>query len=477
MTSNLLIYAKKGINRLHTQTYLFWATSLFYIGLWLANPNNKIVVAAFIGLIGIYYVRLKHIDISLILAYLASTIIATGKRYTFLLLDSPLISPIIFPDGYLMHITISPKHVLAFIAILILIRNLIINPKRQLKHQDLLIFGLYLWIIMTDFLTSPRPDISLLISISALHTLAIYLLIRIQSFTRPLLSFALPIVFSLILFQSSISFLQLLSGSPIYKQLEAMVNIEYFGHTADELAFRFRPVGTFDHANGLGAWLSLHLLIFAGLLLSSPTSTTLKVATLTGTITLIFTLSRSSWLGLSLGYIFLLFMLQKHKQLNLRLRLINFKPLLLLALPLCFLFILPRAIQTMESYGRYGGGGFFREKQIETTIKLITNHPLLGVGSGMSVLQSINEYPASVFSHTPLLVHHYPLLYTAEQGLMATLILSIIIIRIITMLLRKPVQIGLASGIIAMLIVGLFQPFMLVEYIIIYSAIFMNRNL
>jgi hypothetical protein len=477
MTSNLLTYAHKVINRLHIQTYLFGATSLFYIVLWLANPNNKIIVASFIGLIGIYYIRLKNLNISLILAYLASTIIATGKRYTFLILDSPLISPIIFPDGYLMHITISPKHVLAFIAVLILIRNQIINPKSQLKHQDLLVIGLYLWTIMTDYLTSPRPDISLLISMSALHTLAVYLLIRIQSFTRPLWSFALPIVLSLILFQSSISFLQLLSGSPIYKQLEAMVNIEYFGHTADELAFRFRPVGTFDHANGLGAWLSLHLLILAGLLLSSPTSNTLKLTSLAGAITLIFTLSRSSWLGLSLGFIFLLFMLKKCKLLHVRPNLINFKPLVLLALPLCVFFILPRAIQTVESYGRYSGGGYFREKQIETTIKLITNHSLLGVGSGMSVLQSINEYPASVFSYTPLMVHHFPLLYTAEQGLIALIILSLIIIKIVTKLLRKPIQLGLAGGIIAMLIVGLFQPFMLVEYVIIYSAIVMNRNL
>ena len=468
--------------------FIFWTTLTFFLSLWIINPGNYFVAAGFIGLIIVYYYRTKDFRKSLLLAYLASTIVFTGKRYPIELIPPGIIPKEIFPEGYMAFFVISPKHILASLMVFVWLRDLIRKGMSFIKvtKVDLLVLGFFLLIIISGFFGSKRPDISSLFDFLGLHTLIFYFYLRtyIAKYSHYFLALLIGLFAALILFESLISFQQFIAGSPIYKSIEVQVDIELFGRASDEQEFAFRPVGTFEHANILGMWLSFWLIVLFSYLYKNSHKLYWLV-TLFGIVTLVMSLSRSAWLGFGIGTLYLLYGFEKIKKIKPpQILAKNSWVLLLAALILFAFFVLPRTEKSLYTLSE--GGGAFRFLQIEETIGLIRQNPLFGVGTLMSVSEGLAIYPLGIYSTVALSVHNWYLLIAAENGLSALVIFMVFLIislrkNILSFLKHKLVttadhlKLGFLGGVLSLMIVGLFQPF-IGEILILLSFAIMGQD-
>jgi hypothetical protein len=88
----------------------------------------------------------------------------------------------------------------------------------------------------------------------------------------------------------------------------------------------------------------------------------------------------------------------------------------------------------------------------------------------MSVLAGYRHNPTGVFSQVALSVHNWYLLYLVEHGLIISLLFGLFLLLSTTKALKKTlhtnylhlthfVNLGLTSGILVLLTIGFFQPF------------------
>lgn len=456
--------------------YIFLTTLLFFLFLWFVNPSNYVIAAAFFILIVIYNLKIKNIRLSLLLALLSSSIIYTGKSYLILLIPKGVLPIEIYPMGYYTSLTITANLILSVLMALVIIRDLINKNVRRfrLKSIDLIILLFYLWSIIADCFGSKDPMFSLLYNFQGLTIPVLFLFIRLQKFDKKhLRGLVISLLSALLIFESLISFQQLMTQAPLGRNLEAQKGIEYFGKTVDELQFTFRPVGTFNHANMLGLWISSYLIIFVALLVQKPSKSLVGII-LIGTACLITTLSRSSWLGFVAGTLFVIYLLEKKKIINKQIN--KYLPIFItIFIPLVIIFILPRIEKSLYAFSE--GGGYFRKVQIERSVPLLLRNPLWGVGSNRSVQEGLNLINKRNLNPSIILdVHNWYILNTIEHGFVSTFIFFILIYLYIK---RYEYQhfdntndIGWLGGVIASLVVGIFQPFINIQ-IIILSLVFL----
>lgn len=481
----------RKVGRLRPEAFVFLVSLLFYLFLWFINPGNKIIAASFVGLIFIFYFKLKDFRTSLLLVYLASLVVFTGKSYPIELIPAGFYPKELYPFGYIEYFIISPKHILSFMMFAVMVRDFITKRFKppKIKAIDLTIISFFAWGVISDFLVSRRPEVSILFSLIFLHGLVFYFYLR--TYLKKKSNFLILLVFillSLVFFESVVSFQQLLASSPIYKNIEAQVNIEIFGFSADEFKFRFRPLGTFEHANMLGMWLSFVLSVIFATLFSSRTwsfgakrSLGVFAVFIGGIFTLVVTLSRSSWMGAAFSFLLILFIVEKLKKVKAPEIFNKYAHIFLaISLFLFILFVFPRVEKTFYSFGEEGGG-HFRTQQIKESFDMVVQNPLFGVGTDMSVLEGVSLNPTGAFASAPLPVHNWYLFVAAEQGIPALVFFLIFVILSIRMTvlniprmkmkkLEDYLAIGFLGGVLSLLIVGVFQPFV-GEVLVILSVV------
>lgn len=477
------IYARKtfGIiagyfKKTNSEVYIFAASFIFYTALWILNPGNKIIALSSVLLIIIHFLRFKRLDISLLLAFITYSVIFTGKSYPIQLLPSGIFPEEIFPNGYFIDLVVSPSHIISFLMLVFLIRSIFAdgNIRKNLKvgWVDVLLLLFFVWGLISDGIFSRRPDVSLVNNLLGLGNLIAYFYLKIFKIHK--IKDFLPIVVGLfsamVVFESLISFGQLMAKSPRYKNIEYQVNIEYFGKAVDESEFTFRPVGTFAHANFLGIWLSLMLIILTTVFLKRPTNYVLFVILL-GLGSLSVTLSRSAWLGFGVGSGLVLFMLRKNDVKSLlkpyTRKLLIFIPI---AIVLVVFFVFPRLQKSLYSFGGDSGGGFFRKIQIEDSIEIIKENPVFGVGSLMGVYEGLNLDRETALASIPLAVHNWYLQTCLENGIpMLTLFIMMILFSLRSLInnimkfsprsFEAYAYTGVVGGVLSLLVAGIFQPY------------------
>lgn len=467
----MLIISKPKIH-----LYIFFTTLLFFLILWFLNPGNYIVAASFILLIFVYYYKTKDIRLSLLLAYLASTVVFTGKSYPIQLVPAGLLPSEIYPFGYFVRFTISPSLILATIMFLIMLRDFVNGALKnfKLKLFDIVLAAYYLWLVISDYFGSNLPEFSLLFSLVSLTTLVLYFYIKIYSKQKDkFIKIFIYLLSAIIIFESLISFQQFLIKSPIGKTLELQQNIEYFGNTADEIQFTFRSLGTFEHANAFGIWLSSYLVIITLLFFTKP-NYLFAGACFMGIIALVMTLSRSSWIAYFAGILTSLFILEKLKKINLSNTLKKYSRwFIILGIPLFIFFIFPRIEKSIYTFSQ--GGGYFRSVQLDRAFELINKDPIFGVGSGRSVPEGLKITNLSDPNFSILAdVHNWYVLLMVEHGIPSLLIFTVIIYLYFKKVFAKNKfsvkTLGLTMGVVATLIAGLFQPYINFQIIILALA-------
>lgn len=479
---------KQSLNKSAGQ-YVFYVNILFYFLLWFFNPSNKLVAAFCVGLLFIYHYRLKDIRVSLLLAYLTSFIIFTGKSYTIQLVPPGIFPLDLYPRGYTILLTISPRHILAFFMGCLLLRDIVYTRFRTIKIRtlDILLVLYYFWLILSDFIASKNPEVSLSFSILMLENVIVYFYIR--SYALRIYAVLPTIIWlfaSIVLFEAVISFQQFINASPVYKTLETQGEIEYFGNAVDELQFRFRPLGTFHHANELGLALSFFLSLIFALLLRHQNIYLFLIYTF-GAIALAMTLSRSAWLGYGTGILATLFIIEKFKKLSIPKRLRTYIAYLsILSAVLIVFFIFPRIDRSIYSFGAGEGGGYLRTLQTQDTLSLIAKNSIFGVGTNMSVQETRALNPRGIFSSVPLSIHNWYLLTVAEHGIPSVVIFIFFVllsVKQLTSIVRKShasynalyAPVGFIAGILSLLIIGFFQPFIGESFIVLAISTMSKR--
>lgn len=375
--------------------------------------------------------------------------------------------------GYIVHFVFTPYLILAFLTGVIIIRDFALAKINnfRLRAADILILLYFLWINLSSAIASPRSEISVLYSLSSVSGLILYFFIRVyHPYYKKLLLFIVWAFAALVLVESLISFTQFAAKSPIFKNIEVMVDIEMFGRAPDEMEFVFRPVGTFSHANILGMWLSFWLSVILAVLYRLKSKLLFAVFAV-GAVSLALTLSRSAWIGMTISILLILFVLEKMKKVKTPEIISKYLTFTIVVGIAVFIFIaLPRLEKSLYSFGEDAGGGYLRNEQIKESLVLISQKPFWGTGMGMSVVEAMPLNPAGIFANVPLSVHNWFVLTAVESGVPALsffLIFLLLILRRISqkiknyrmLTLNQILPLGIMGGIISLVIVGFFHPF------------------
>ena len=108
-----------------------------------------------------------------------------------------------------------------------------------------------------------------------------------------------------------------------------------------------------------------------------------------------------------------------------------------------------------------GGGLNLRIKQTKEVVGLITQSPIFGVGTGMSVIKAIEKNPKGVFSSFPSEIHNYFFLSALENGIPYLGLLITFLFFSFKKLFSYKRDLSFISSfsLITMITIGLFQPF------------------
>jgi O-antigen ligase len=440
---------------------IFGCSMLFYAILWFTNPNNKMILILCGVLLGALYAHLKNSWLTILAGIFVLQIISTGKSYEITLVSPGIFSLDFWPNGYTINITLSPGFLLSMGLLPLLIKKFTTNNLQvpKLIWPDVF-FSLYIaWILLSNLFGSSWPETSILLSVFVISQYLVYISLRMtHTSTLPKIFFTTLV--SLTIIESMLAIHQFSVGGPLGKSIEAQQNIQLFGEASDELSFRFRPTGTTEHANALGGFLAYTIAYLIPEFFINPT-VPVFIALALGVTAITLTLSRAAWLGLAAGLIFFLLVNKRHIRLTFtKFQIISITSTCII---LFVFFIYPRIIASLNVASQTGGA-YIRQLQTNAIFSLINRHPIFGVGSGMSVPETLAIDPTGIFSQFPATIHNAYLALAAENGIPALLFFVLFVLSylrwfIVKKIIHKPFVINSIAGSIAIGIVMLFQPY------------------
>jgi len=456
------------------ELFIFWSSLTFY-GLLYFNLNNRTLIIAFGLLVVWLQYRFKNLTESVFWLLVISSIFLKGKTYIFNLIPAQRLDITENSDGYNQMFILSISNLLALFLLFKWIVKKIIKRNHQEKNKKkiknkFVFWILMIWVILSGLsaIYSLNPSLSLLFFLQGLQIPIVFIYaskIIKKKDNRFVLLF---ILLAQIIFEGMLAICQFVNKGPLGRSIEIEHGIVAFGGAVDEDVWRYRPVGTFLHANFLAAYLTPVLIMAFSMLYEKKKLITdnilyIIVSLGLGLVGVVVSISRSAWIALFLGIVFLVYFLEKKMKLEMK-KIYQKRLLLLIVIGVMLIpwFILPRTIKSFSSFTE-GGGGITRTKQIKEALLLIKQHPFLGTGLGMSVVEMFNNDSKGITFTFPSPVHNFYLLESSEKGL-ASLLMLIILINLAykkTFVEKKKniYKIGVSAAIASMLIIGLFQPF------------------
>jgi O-antigen ligase len=153
-------------------------------------------------------------------------------------------------------------------------------------------------------------------------------------------------------------------------------------------------------------------------------------------------------------------------------------------LALCVTVVFPRLIKSLDiNASDINNGLGVRAAQMENAVKLISLHPLFGVGLGMNVLEGYTLEPKGVMWDFPSPIHNMFALILVENGIPAFVFYTVIIGYILLYHYRRMgrrggeervIEKGLFAGIVGACIIGLVQPYDFLGLILLLSLLYIQ---
>lgn len=464
----------------------FFYVLLFYSVL-LLNYNNKSLYLLF----GLFYFFLRKKFSSsnsalLILLYFIGLPIGVGKAYSIEIIPAFLLAKSEFPNGFLNTIIFTPSFMVGITATIALVGHLILHKQlKELAKKNILLVALYILIIISSLL-SVRPTISLYYASYILFPIAVFFLHQLQPYeTQKKITSALVHSFRAIaLIISVVAFAQFVLQKSIGLSIELARGGATFFPGPEERYIIYRPNGLFGHANELAMFLTANILmIFPNLyrlrvVAYQSVSYILSICLLT--IVLLFTYSRSAWMGLVIALLYTAYCIEKIRGIHTHKSIVNLvAKLVFLLLPVGSIVFIPRLTDTIKTLN-LDGSGFVRLSLIKQATDFILSNPITGSGSGLLVLEMLKLNPWSVLTYFPYPVHLVYLQLAGEGGIIAGFIFMVFLLRTLKLALTKKqnisyTQLGGLSSCIGLFFIGFFQPMFSIFLPLIFLSIIMIR--
>lgn len=453
--------------------FMFLVTMLFYALIWRFNPGNKLVFAMSAGLLGVIFLRIRRLAESILVATAVLGVISTGKSYNITLIPPGMFPIDFWPNGYIYRLTFTPGLFVSLLLIIPLLNSFLYEKLRgvRLRARDILLILFFSWTAVSNLFVSVRPDISGISSFYSLITFASYLALRISPYRVKLRTLFAAVFCALLLVEGFLAIQQFFYASPTGLSIETQQNIELFGEASDEIPFRYRPTGTFGHANAFAESLSYWMLYIAPAAVAA--SGVLETgALLLGGVSLILTLSRAAWVGAAVGGIFLYArrVIPHRITIPKNLRVAG----IALGSGLLLFAILPRLQASVTTFSDTGGA-YVRQLEFQTSTELISSHPFFGVGAGMSVPESLAIDQTGIFKKFPTPIHNAYVLMIVEGGIPALFLFLCFVLLSVRGILRanekSPYILGGLSALLALGIEAVFQPYGITGTAIILLAL------
>lgn len=352
--------------------------------------------------------------------------------------------------------TVYLTDILIFFLILFWDLDILVNkPRYKFNVSVLSIFlTLFVFIVTLSFSVTSYPSLFKFIKY---FELILFFLYTGLSFDLKVNFEKIATVFSLsILFESSLGFLQWLSGSSVFNNYLFFGEQPYNYKTAGIIHESFLgfskipPYGTFPHPNVFGGFLSIFLVAIIYFSITNKKLRTLHVgAVLYGFLTLILIQSTAAWVSLGVGLGFLILV-----------KLFGRKALLVGAALIVMLNLgLLSANNTKIS--SYAASVYRRQDLIESSVLMIKAKPLTGVGLNLftSNLEKYKKVRGPIRFIQP--VHNIFLLLLAESGVFPFLAFLLFLKNLFTKSLEKGVSALPVVLILQLLILGTFDHYLL----------------
>lgn len=208
---------------------------------------------------------------------------------------------------------------------------------------------------------------------------------------------------------------------------------------------------SFDHYNALGGYLVVVLSLVVALLLANNPSgfkaNSLSILSLFLTMVIILTFSRGSWLGMSAAFIFTVILSNK-----------NFKRLIPLFLVIAVMFLFPVFYERLFQIFKAGGDSD-RFRYWLAALKMIKDHPFLGIGAGTFMANFSKYLPGCNVSYA----HNCYLQIWAETGVFSLISFILFASSLIYLGVKKFISskdfllLGLLAGTIGFLVHSFFD--------------------
>lgn len=476
------------------------ATLIFY-GLLFFSPNNKFLVLMFIGYWGCLYALHRSIIKSLLLAYMASLPILVGKGYVVELVSVGELGYAVRRTGIVNEVIVTVGDVLVGMMVAVMVGKWLKGERWMVRLDPLLLMLIVFCVLIfaSSLLGSVRRDLSLIHSILLVKVVIVYLFARrvVFLFQDGLLLIARTML-GVIILQAVLVGWQFASQSPTGVTIEAIGDYFEADQSPESVFSGYRPVGTYTHANQLAN--SLLYLIF--MFLPRVVNKRGVIGGMGGAVGLALgvfmvgvSLSRSAWFSLIVGLGAYLFVAEKVWGLRLEVggylrRVIYGTAPLWLGFVL--LYLVPRGVNTLNSFEIYGSG-YTRVELAKKALTTVGQNLWFGVGLGMSSYYSYKTYVVNssvvggVLRYFPEPVHNGFLLIISETGVLA----SIALMGIFWMLITRVVacmrtvkdyscKVGQLSYLAGLLAVGanlMFQPMVFdLVMVIVFGMMYADKK-
>lgn len=462
------------INILNDKTlFVFFTTLIYFVSVFLFNQTNKTLIGTSIVLLLIHWWRSKNFSLAVFLTYMTVSAFIIGKTYEIEMIPPGVIRSEYFPNGLLSQLVIdvSDIYIIIMLVSVISCTGKIGFPRFFKKPLIYLVIANFFGILST-FIISSRPDISLFYTIQSLllPLLLLFIMIRIRDVPN-IKAIIITFIIAFVLFESTVALGQFIKNGFLGSSLENTGYV-WAGTSTDEDVFRFRPLGTTSHPNALSQTLICLIPVLFSLLYGTkkllPKATIVALAA--SLITVVLIRGRSAWFSLFMSVLFMLYVLEKKWKLRLSLT-PKTKKLVAVCVILTVIGILmvfpQRLSQTLLSWQDEASGST-RWLLMKEWGQLIILNPVLGVGPGMSVVEAFYQNTSGVLTYFPEAVHNFYLLMASETGLISLFFFILFILINIKMLLTDithlPIKdrllpIGVITGLGTLLINWFFQPY------------------
>jgi len=337
--------------------------------------------------------------------------------------------------------------------------------------------------VVSDVLGSKYLEISILYSLLNIQPLIVYIYLRCYLGNRDKFRLLfVGLIASQIISQSIFAFHQSLEGGQIGKFIEARSD-SAAQIAMDEYGLKFRPSGTFRHANHLAMYMAFWLSIIFPFVYKNG-SLWLTSAFFLGLLVLALSLSRSAWIGFTVSILLGVFVMDKVKKVGLPRIFISHRYYLVAIIVLLMYIVIPRVEKSF--YGLAFGGFTYRINQTVEAIRLVSSNTIFGVGSGMAVFEGLRSNPMGYFYTSPTGIHNWLLTITVEHGIPLFLIFVLGTIFAFkwgfsTVFGRSKsgsslFNLGILCGVLAVLLNSLFQPYEPTVLLAISYAILTSIN-